>query len=165
MANFERAVGPAGAGYDDATYSLTIPLHNRRSVALYGGGPGASRLSVGSTNTGVARVIYESDSARTGAALAPGRREFWVDGVGVGTSTLYARVPGGGDYSNQLTVRVIASGDLEPIARAFASSRDALRTAAFALRNVRNAVAISALNPPSTRIFNKDPFHDLQKRV
>ena len=50
MANFERAEGVAGAGFDDSKYSMTMPLNNRRAVWLYGGGPKGEQLVVESSN-------------------------------------------------------------------------------------------------------------------
>jgi hypothetical protein len=164
MANFERgAVG--GAGFNDATYSLTLPLNNRRAVALYGGGPGGVKLNVGADNPSLIR-IFERDKDRGGAALLASRREFWIDGIASGSTTLFARLPGGGDYSKALPVTVTASTDKDTLTDAFSKSRDALRRSIDALRDLTVALLSSQLNPPSTRIFtHSDALNAQQKKV
>jgi hypothetical protein len=165
MANFDRGSGIGGAGFDSAAYALNISLDSRRSVALVGGGPSAERLTVGAADPSKLRM-FEADATRDGNALPANTREFWIDGIGVGTTTVYAKLAGGADYAKALTVNVTTSMDKQRMVDAYANSRDALVTAVRALQSVQSPVAHCLYSPPSIRLFNRSSdFNALQERV
>ncbi len=156
MANFDKGNGIGGSGFNSSAYALTLPLDNRRAVALLGGGPAGEALTVGAADTSKVRIV-ERTATRSGDPLPSGSREFWVDGIGVGTTTLFARLADGRDYSKPLAVNISNTADKVRMVDAFRTSRDTLVQAIRALRDLQKPVIASQFNPPSTRLFNRSP--------
>jgi hypothetical protein len=164
MANFQKGVGVGGTGFNDSAYSLTLPLDNRRSVGLFGGGPKGEDSNVVAADPSKLR-ISEHKQTRDYTALDSNVREFWVDGIDVGTTALLAKLPDGTEYCQRLPVTITNSADKAKMLDSFRSSRDTLTTAYRNLGEMSSALLKSQLNPPSTWILSHPPvLNNDQKR-
>jgi hypothetical protein len=164
VANFQKGGGIGGTGFNDSAYTLTLPLDNRRSVGLYGGGPKGEALNVVAADASKLRVAEHTET-RDHKALDASVREFWVDGVEAGSTALLAKLPDGSDYCQKLPVTITSSADKVKMADAFRTSRDTLSTTIRNLRELSSALLRSQMNPPSTRIFSHAPvLNNDQKR-
>ena len=164
MANFQKASGVGGSGFNESAYTLTLPLDNRRSVALYGGGPKGEGLNVVAADSSKLRVA-EHKETRDHNPLDPNVREFWVDAVEVGSTALLAKLPDGSEYCQRLPVTITNSADKAKMVDSFRTSRDTLTTTIRNLGDLSSALLRSQLNPPSTRIFSHTPvLNNDQKR-
>ncbi len=164
MANFQKASGVGASGFNESAYTLTLPLDNRRSVALYGGGPKGEGLNVVAADSSKLRVA-EHKATRDHNPLDPNVREFWVDAVEVGSTALLAKLPDGSEYCQRLPVTITNSADKAKMVDSFRTSRDTLTTTIRNLGDLSSALLRSQLNPPSTRIFSHTPvLNNDQKR-
>lgn len=167
MANFQQATGAAGTGYNAVTNQFILPVDNRRSVQLFGGGGAGVALTVSVADASKVRLT-ERPATRSGTALPADTREFWIDGVASGTTSLFARLPDGRDFAAPLQIQVTAGADRAPLADAFRASRDTLTRSIDALEDLKKALAASQRVDRSflgPKQVSPDPLTAEQKRI
>ena len=153
MANFTSVSVPAGAGYDATTKTLTLPLSNRRVVALWGSGRMGMKLDVSAKDPGIVDVT-EPGFTRDGSAFPSDTRQFWIDGLQVGSTTVRAHQMLGKNW-DEITVNVTSSTDIGIMSVAFAASRAAVAIAIVKLGDLIGAMAAgSTLNADQVKVSN-----------